>query len=312
MFIYETRVPIMKRRKISIDLEALILFGKVVDARGVTNASIATGIPKATISRKISNLEKAIGVSLVARHTQITTPTAIGSKIHSFYEKIAREVASADEYIAGIQRGNQGILKVLVPSEIGVRWLAGVTSNFTQHHPEVELHINMTSARTALSDEQFDVALSYGRPSKPSLIAKKVATFQRGLFATPAYIQSYGVPRTPSDLTEHVCVFTNLQKADDVWTFYQGGQRRIIRSNRMVHVNNIHLVRRLILDGFGIGALTDIYYANDLRSRQLVRVLPDWKLSPLQLMAVTSTRSGLSMSARSFIDLLVNRVDHKE
>lgn len=295
-----------------IDLNSLIMFGEVLDAGGITGASAANGIPKSTISRRISALERRLGAQLLKRNSHKLSPTAFGIRMYDYYRRISAEVANADDYVENLRTDAHGTLRIAVPAEIGILWLGKVIAEFTRARPHLEIEIGLAVNAIDLVKDPYDIALHFGQLRASRLISKRVTTLKRGLYASPAYLERCGIPETPDDLRNHECVITNLQQTEGTWTFRRADQRRKLRLVGRLRMNNIRLARELVLEGVGIGVLTEVLCAADVSSGRLLRVLPNWDIAPLQLTALLPSRDRIPRSARAFLDLLTARMRERD
>ncbi|UPJ76867.1 LysR family transcriptional regulator [Bradyrhizobium sp. 187] len=290
------------------EVDALLLFSEVVRSGNLTRASDATGLSKATISRRLASLEEQVGSLLLKRNSRGLAPTSIGMRLLEYAERIEAEVKEARIEVDELQSGTRGTLRLSIPIEFGNAWLGKAVAEFALEYPDVSLIVATNNGVVDLVREQFDVAIMLGRLPDSRLIHRKLTSLRRAAYASPKYIERHGMPKTLEDLSQHRCIVTELQKRDGVWTFLKRAQRRHVDVAAHATVANISLVRELLLAGVGIGILNDVMCANDLKHARLVRVLPDWDSPPLHTSAVTLKRTLLPKRNRLFLDFMVRRL----
>ena len=283
-------------------LNDMALFVEVVKAKGFRGASEAIGIPNSTLSRRISSLEKAIGLRLLHRTTRKVALTEAGQIYYERCRRIVDEARLAHEQLGEMQAQPSGVLRVSLPVDFSVTYLAPLIAEFARRYPGLSFEFDLTPRRSDLVSEPLDVAIRIGEPENSQLIARHLATLRANLYASPDYLQQYGEPQTPHDLETHECL-SILKSGSGSWTLHRGEETaRVTVSGRFI-VNSVGMIRRLATLDMGIALLPEEIVRDDVSSGKLRRILPAWQGAPRPIYAMTETRL-IPAKTQRFIEFL--------
>lgn len=283
-------------------LNDMALFVEVVKARSFRRAAEVIGMPNSTLSRRISVLEKAIGLRLLHRTTRRIELTEAGQLYFDRSKRIVDEARLAHEQLGEMLAQPTGILHVSLPVDFATTFLAPKMAEFARRYPGISFEFDLTPRRVDLVAEPFDVAIRMGEQPDSNLIARQLARLPRYLYASPRYLELSGEPREPADLSLHECLRMRTAGADR-WTLLgAAGTVEIAVSGRFL-LNNVGMIRRLATLSLGIAVLAEEIVAEDLDAGRLRRVLPQWQAAPIPVYAVTETRL-LPAKTQRFIEFL--------
>nr|WP_283093929.1 LysR family transcriptional regulator [Pseudomonas sp. MWU12-2345] len=282
----------------------MALFVEVVKAKGFRGAAEVLGMPNSTLSRRISALEKAIGLRLLHRTTRKVEVTEAGQIYFERCKRIVDEARLAHEQLGEMLAQPSGVLRVSFPVDFAVTYLSPLIAEFAELYPGISFDFDLTSRRVDLVSEPFDVAIRIGESEDSQLIARPLITLVPYLYASPRYLEVSGEPRTPSDLERHQCL--NIQKAGN-WTLHDGVQTLSVAVGGRFMVNSVGMLRRLATLDQGIVLMNEEIIADELRNGQLRRVMPEWQGKPVTVYAVTETRL-LPAKTQRFIEFLRARL----
>jgi DNA-binding transcriptional LysR family regulator len=267
-------------------LSYMRLFVEVARTRSFRRAAEALDMPNSTLSRHIAELEKTIGLRLLHRSTRKVELTEAGEVYFKRCQSIVEEARIAHESLLDVVERPSGTLRVSMP-------------------------VDLTPRRIDLQAEPFDLAIRIGPPpTAPSmLVARQIALLPRYLYAAPGYLKNAPPLTGPDDLRHHVlCVARGTLKQGDVWrTLYRGDETVEVMTPTRFAMNSVGLSRSLAAQGVGIAAMDAELARDHVAAGRLVRVLPDWSLSPVQVHAITETRL-LPARTRLFIEFLKGRL----
>ncbi len=290
-------------------LNYMRLFVEVARTRNFRRAAEALDMPNSTLSRNISELEKAIGLRLLHRSTRKVELTEAGEVYFKRCQSIVEEARIAHEALLDVAERPSGTLRVSMPVDLATGYLAPVLAEFAQAYPLIAFEFDLTPRRVDLQTEPFDLAIRIGPPpTAPSmLVARQIALLPRYLYASPAYLKTAPPLADPSHLVNHVlCIGQGLRQPDGKKTLYRGDESVEVTVPTRFAMNSVGLSRALAKLGVGIAVLDTELAREDVASGQLRRVLPDWNLSPVQVHAITETRL-LPARTRLFIDFIKAR-----
>ena len=275
------------------DLSALhdmTLFVEVARTRNFSAAGRHLGVPVATLSRRISAMEREFGVRLFDRTTRRVELTEAGARYFERCAHLADEARLAQEALRETATRPSGHLRLSMPVDLGVSVIGPLLPEFARQYPGITFDLDLSSRKTDLVGDHVDVAIRLGEVKGDQLIARRIGAVGLALFASPTYLDLRGTPATPADLGEHECVLLRVPRLQVRWRLEREGMESDVMVRGRVMVNNHGLLRLLAERGMGIAALTPDLVRDALASGRLVRVLPQWAMAPLPIHAVTASR----------------------
>jgi len=309
----------------AVDPNDLALFAHVADAGSFTRAADKLGLPKSTLSRRLSGLEAQLGERLILRTTRRLTVTEFGAAVLEHARQVVAEVDGTRALAEHRQARPSGHLRVSMPNDIAILALGPMLETFVRDHPAVTLELDLSPRRVDLIAENFDVALRMGAlPDEAQLAARRLAWFSGGLFASPDWVREHGMPQHPEE----------LMVSDDSWRALaiagQGGEPMPWRLERPVEGAGVEAVpveqwqglppRRMLANsppvllrmaraGLGLALAADFFAVPYVRAGELVRVLPAWRSAPAAAWAVFRERRLMPAKTRAFIDALAKALE---
>jgi len=284
------------------------LFVEVAKASSFRRAADLLGLPNSTVSRRIAELERDVGLRLFHRSTRRVELTEGGRLYFDNCKRIIQEAALAHQELIDLQARPSGVIRASLPVDFSVIYLSPLLADFSRRYPGIRFNLNLTPGQADLIGDPVDVAIRMGPPKDQSLIARPIARLGTVLVAAPDYLQRRGVPAQPQDLAGHDC----LRMKDAPWVLlHRDGSRQSVEVGGQFIANNRGLLHQLALSGQGIVQSADSWLQADLASQRLVRVLPDWTPPVVEAYALTATRL-LPAKVRVFIDYLVANLAQAE
>ena len=289
-----------------ISADDLLLFTVIVELGSITAASTRLGMPKATVSRRLSNLEAQLGERLLMRTTRRLVLTEFGENFLDHCQRVAEEVAQARDFVESQEARPRGRLRVSMPNDYAELQLSAAIATFVQKYPEIRLDLDLSARRVDLIGERFDLAIRMGAlEDDGTLVARKIDEQLFGLYASPIYFALHPALRTPEDLMRHQSIRLLSARGEPApWKLVRGGETWEGIPEGCVAVNSLSVIHRLALDGAGIGALPERFVEEDVRLNRLVRVLPQWCLPSVPAWAVMPVRRYLPAKTRLFLSHL--------
>ena len=277
------------------------MFVRVVDAGSFSLAARDMKIGQPAISKTIAGLEERLGVSLLVRSTRRLTPTEAGV---AFYERALRAVTEADEADAaarGASASLEGRLRISAAVTFSRIHLVPRLAEFLDAHPRLQLELVMDDRPRDLVAENIDAALRLGVLTDSSLRARKLAQSERLVVASPAYLARRGVPATPADMRNHDAIIYSQWTGGEEWSFRRGTAETSIRFQRRLMITAAEGVRAAVISGQGFAIASRWMFAPELQSGEVVSILNDWTLPPLDLWVIYPSGRLTSTKARAFV-----------
>jgi DNA-binding transcriptional LysR family regulator len=276
-----------------VDLNLVTAFVRVVEAQSFTAAARSLGLPKSSVSRRVSELEKELGVPLLNRTTRKLALTEAG---RAYFEQAGRALnglEAAAEAAAGMDAEPRGIVRLSAPVDIGVMGLADLLAEFASLYPAIHVDLSLNSHRVDLAEEGIDIGIRAGKTHDANLVARRVGNAALGLYGSPAYLSRRGVPEKVADLVAHDAVLFRAQGGKTLWKL-DGPNDEVstVEVSGRVNADEMLFVRHAIAAGLGIGLLPVLVESACAERRKvdpLQRVLPEYGVRGLDLSIVTPT-----------------------
>lgn len=294
-----------------LDLNSLVLFYEVVNAKSITRASELLRIPKSTISRKLTVLEDRLGGVLLRKGYRRLSTTELGATLYEHCARLVSEVDRAGKEATEMQEELRGTLRISIPIDFGISWLSRAIADFALRYPDIHLEVDVNHRFVTPRDDPYDVTIHLGRLKESGLTYRRLATITRGVYANPAYLAARGAPESIEDFQKHDCIVTDQQRQDGVWNMINRGnneRHRLVAVEGKIVVNNIGVARELAVSGVGLAVLPNVMCKNDVKTNRLVRVLTNWESAPVQASALMLSRKGIPNKVRAFLDFLSDRL----
>lgn len=289
-----------------MDRVALVpVFLEVVKRGSFTAAAKALGLPKSTVSRRVAELERELGVTLLARTTRSVRPTDAGAELFGSASAALDHLQEATDAIAAHQRIPRGTLRVTAPSDGGSRLIAEIVARFLERYPEVRVELVLTQRIVDLVAERFDVALRAStRLPDSSLIARKVASSDFALFASAAYLERRGEPRSLAELHDHDCVLFRPKRGVSRIAIEGPRGTEEVELRGPVGADDLGMVRELVRAGAGIGLVPSLLLP-ECGEHDVRRVLPGYTVRGSSLYLVYPSARHVPPKLAAFRDHVV-------
>ena len=267
------------------DFDGLALFVRIVEAGGLAPAERATGIPKATLSRRLSMLEESLKVRLLRRTRKGVVLTEPGQQL---FERSRAAFVQAEDAVAEVQDEQvalSGTIRLSLPPDIAVAVLAPILIRFKASHPAVTVELTLADRRVSLIEEGYDLVVRMGPVEDSSLISRKIAVLPRLLVTAPAFLAAHPGLRGPGGLEAlpALAIRRDLVR----WELrHRDGTVATVQPGIGFAANRQTILVEAALAGLGIANLPTFLIAEEMRTGKLVRVLPEWESSPVEMTAL--------------------------
>ncbi len=285
-------------------LEAMQVFVRVAELASFTRAAESLGLPKASISTQVQQLESLLGPRLLHRTTRRVQLTLDGQ---IFYERSKDLLADVDELEGLFQQGATnltGRLRIDMPSAMAKNRILPRLPEFLAQHPQLQLEISSTDRRVDLIREGFDWGIRVGKLTDSSLIARRLGTLELLNYASPAYLERFGVPQSLDDLSRHHLVHytPTLGAKSGGFEFVQNNEHKTIAMQGNITVNNSDAYQAACLAGFGIAQIPRIGAQEYVAQGRLVELLTNHRAEPMPVSLLYPNRRNLVRRVQVFMD----------
>lgn len=252
-------------------------FVKVAETLSVSRSAQELGVGKSAISKRVAQLEDAVGATLFSRSTRRVALTPAGEGYVEHARRALAEMAAGEERLRAMRSDLNGRIRITAPVSWGQRVLCRKLPEFLRLHPGVEVELMLADRMLDVAFERIDVAFRWSATAaQVDLHATPVAVVSWVLAASAACLAALGEPKSPTELSALPCVFYWREPSDDWWTLACGSQRERVQVKSRYHVDNPEAVLEACLQGLGVALLPDYLCADALLEGRLLRVLPAW------------------------------------
>ncbi|WP_024553369.1 LysR family transcriptional regulator [Franconibacter helveticus 513] len=283
-------------------LQDMALFALVAETGSFTAAAAKAGLPKSSVSQRISQLENQVGLRLLNRTTRKLNLTFAGEH----YLLHCREMLAASERaelaVQRLRDNPSGRLRITCPAGIGATLLAPINAQFQSRYPDVSLEVCVSDDVLDLVEEGFDVALRTGKPQDSSLVGRMIGHCPRYLLASPDYLARYAPITHPSQLVEHRCI---VHKAWSQWLFQRESEDYLCLLNPSHQTDNLLYARGSAIAGAGITLLPAFLLEDNIEKGLLTPVLSEWQVAGNDLWLIYPGRKLNSPALMSYIDFVM-------
>lgn len=285
----------------------MALFVHVVERGGFTAAARHVGAPLSTVSRRIAELERSLGVRLLERSTRAVRMTELGGGFYEYCRRGLEEFDSASLMIQDRQQEISGLLRITVPPNLAQRVFVPMVIAFQMRHPNARVALTSTERYVDLLREHVDVAFRIGPHLDSSLTVRTLATYPIYLVASDAYVAGAHAVRSPADMASHRAIVFGTDCAPQTWSLAPLEQLAKMATTTVtvtpfLALNDFSGILSATLAGAGISRVPSILCGEDLASGKLVRVLPEWSPGSDSISAITPGRRNTSRLQRLFLD----------
>ncbi|WP_439837374.1 LysR family transcriptional regulator [Aeromonas enteropelogenes] len=285
----------------NVELELMGLFATVVEQGSFTRAAELLGMPKSSVSQKISRLESQLGVRLLQRTTRRLSLTPQGEIYVEHCRGLLTLARSANLAMARLRSAPAGRVRITAPEATGTLLLGPILAEFRALYPEVVLELTLSDEQLDLVGEGYDLALRAAPLKDSSLICWRIGEVARYLVASPGYLARHGMPQRLAELAHHVCL---VHTALPVWPLQEGGWR----PQGACVSNSLLALRELALHDGGIALLPQHVCESGLASGKLQKILPMIPIPTNPFYLIYPSREHLAPALRSLMDFVAERL----
>ncbi|MGO6984187.1 LysR substrate-binding domain-containing protein [Rhizobium leguminosarum] len=295
-----------------MDLNGAMIFVKVVRLGSFTKAALELGLPNSTVSDRVSDLERALGVTLLVRTTRKLHLTDAGEIFFKKAELAVASLMSAGEEASLFQKHPTGTLRITAPADFDYTSICEAVTEYTEKFPDVKVELLLTDRLVDMIGEGFDIALRAGPVGDSTLTAKRLGAGGLVLVASAEYLQRSPPITQPRDLASHRCLVISPEQYASSFTSWNlvstDGDKAKIVPQPHISSNSVGAIRHLVSVGQGIALIPPTLVHREISRGRMIRVLPEWSTEPWPSYLVYTALRKSSPKVREMIPLLEPRI----
>ncbi|AKJ67656.1 LysR family transcriptional regulator [Pandoraea thiooxydans] len=291
-----------------LSLRDLEVFVAIAEAGSLTAAAERLGRSLQAVSRSLQSLEAEVGATLIARTTRSLRLTPAGERFRERLQDVFAELEAARAEVAEETSHLRGTLRVSAATQFGPAYVVPLVSEFLTRHPGLGAALDFDDEYRDPVKGGADVTIRIGDTPDSRLVARRLASVRRVVFASPEYLERHGRPLAPADLVAHECVIRSNAAHPRLWRFQSPEQGEIAVSVKgRIEANHADAVNRAVACGMGIGIATLWQIRPLLEAGKVERLLSAFEPTPVPLNALWVRAPRLPARTRQFIDFLAER-----
>ena len=289
-----------------IGLDRMHIFTRVAELASFTQAADTLGLPKASVSNAVRQLETTLGTRLLHRTTRRVTPTQDGQAFYERCKDLLSGMQDAETEVRQHAGEVMGELRVSAPVTFGLMHLAPLWPRFMAQHPRLLLDVTLGDRLVDLVDEGYDLAVRIAQLPNSSLVSRRLAATRLILCASPRYLAEHEALTHPTDIARHPVFAYKLLATGEQWHFEGPQGPIVVKINPRMRSNSGDSCCEAALQHQGLVLQPAFLVGEHLRSGALVEVLPAFRSTELGIYAVYPSRQQLAPKVRRMVDFLAD------
>lgn len=290
------------------DFEAWAIFAKVAESNSFSKAALALGLSKGTVSKAISRLEERMGTSLLHRTSRHLSLTESGRVALTRATHLLEEGEAIEAEVSEDANNPYGVVRIASPISFGIQALGPILPEFLAEYPGVSIDLHLSDSRVDVVAEGFDIALRMGDLPDSSLRARRLFSIRRPVVASRAYLDHYGRPTHPRELSQHEVIIYSHIEHPHIWRFSHPDEGRVeVKVDGRIHVDNGDVAMGPLLSGIGIACQPEFFIWQALRDGVLEELFPEWTIPPYGMFLLTPPGRARPARVRALLGFLAQR-----
>lgn len=292
-------------------LNEMAVFAEVVDRGGFSAAARHLELTTSAVSRHVSRLEAHLGGRLLQRTTRSIAVTELGGEVYAACVRMLSEAREIHALAGTYSARPNGVIRVSAPVVFGQVGIAHLLPEFLARYPEVDIRLSLSDRSIDLIEEGIDLAIRISNDLAPGLAARTLCEMSYMLIASPHYLANVGKIKSPSDLSQHPCIYLGYANFGQTWHMQYKNKIECVSVSSRLTINNSCAILAAIENDAGIGLVPDFTAAQAIKAGRVSQVLKSWKLiEPYagKVHAVYVPGRHIALKTRALIDFLVEKL----
>ena len=287
-------------------LKNMRVFCRIVELGTFAAVAREMDVSAMMISKHMSHLESSLGVSLISRKTRQLNVTELGRSYYYQCKRLLEELSDLESAMAQSVKVVSGTLKINAPIDFGGLYMVPVIDAYLQQYPDVNVLMSLDNAFVNLRAGKFDISIVVTDRLDQGVVARKIAQTSLCTYASPEYLEQYGVPATVAELEQHKCLHYLDTPHADIWIFNKAGERIDVCPKWIFASNNGRALCQAASLGMGVIRSPALSVRKYVQSGELVEILQDYKIPDISVYATYLQRNYYPAKMSTFSDFLVD------
>ncbi|MER9947297.1 LysR family transcriptional regulator [Mesorhizobium sp. M0047] len=286
-------------------LSAMRIFTRVIERGSLSAAARDLGLGQPTVSERVEKLEKHLSARLLYRTTRSVQATDAGARFYEYAKRAIEAAEEAEASVASAETALTGTFRIAAPHGLGEMTLPRLLVEFQARHPALAIDLTLNDRFVDPLTEGVDLSIRIGDIGSGNFIARRLGTIRRLLLAAPGYIERYGLPREPGELTAHSFIrFTGFAVDERLRLIGPDGGPVEVPFRTAWRVNHWRPLMEAVLAERGIGPLFAAVCRREIAEGRLVPILPYYEFRRVDVHAIYPPGPRPAARTKAFITLL--------
>lgn len=287
-------------------LAAFRAFVRVAEAGSFSAVAREMGTTQPAVSRQVAALEEHLGARLFQRTTRSLALTEDGRDLLGHARRVLDAVEDAEGAVGRRRAAPGGLVRLAAPASFGRLYVAPKMRRLLERYPEMQVELHMSDAVSDMVAEGMDLAIRVGAVPETSLVARRIGSSARQVFASADYLARHGEPAHPSDLARHACLVFLQAGTPNEWRFEGPGGPVAVPVAGRFRTDSSEAMREAVLSGIGLALTAAWVFADELDRGAVRAVLPGFRAARMPIHAVYPSRRNLAARTRAVLDFFVD------
>ena len=289
-------------------LRAMSVFVQAVEGGSLSAAGRKLGLPLATVSRILADLEAHLRTRLLNRTTRQLVLTEAGRSYLAASKRILEQVDEAERGAAGEYSAAKGELSITAPIVFGRKHVLPLVAEFLKAYPDIDIRLSLSDRMVHLLEDHVDLAVRIGELPDSSLIAARAGFIRHVVCASAAYLKEHGTPLVPGDLSAHPCITFEGLRFPHAWIFGQAGSTASVPIHSRLTVNTAEAAIDAAMAGVGVTRVLSYQIADLVRTGAMKVILETFEPEPWPVNLVYGAQGLVPLKLRAFLDFAMPRL----
>lgn len=289
-------------------LHLMNVFVAVAEEEGFAGAARRLGMSPPAVTRAIATLEQYLGIKLLNRTTRYVRVTEAGQRYLEDAKRVISAADEADESVIGLNAEPRGHIVITASVLFGRLYVISGIVDYMKRYVGMEVSALFVDRVVNMVEEGVDVAIRIGELPDSSYRAIRVGSVRRVMCASPKYLEQYGMPMSPEELTQHQIILASGLNSSPEFKFVKNDDPLTVKVKPRLMVSDNDSAKEAAVGGLGITRLISYQIAPQLSNGTLKIILSEFEPKPVPVHIVHSEGRYSSAKIRTFVDLMAERL----